>query len=196
MTPKPHPRYKVFLDFFTKHQAMPLDRTFFRVAGPRHTTASEILSGEGAYRGGGRWNVPRNMKAIYASDDPVTAMHEATAHLRYYHLPLSNAMPKVTVALQVKAERVIDLTDATSGFPEPMSTLLAEDWRQVMGRGDEPTTQAIGRAAFDAGLQGLLVPSKPSPAGKNLVLFPERFTTRTCVAVLNPELLETLGKSA
>src|ERR1700690_2742045 len=131
------------------------------MAGPRHTTAAEIIDGVGAFNGGGRWNPPRGIKVVYLSKTPETATAEALAAHRYYHLPLSQNMPKVVVAVLVEAQHVIDLTVSAlqNSFPETMTNLLAEDWRAVMERGDESTTQAIGRAAYASGLQGLLVPS-------------------------------------
>ena len=72
----------------------------YRVAGPRHTTAAEIVSGEGAHLGGGRWNPVGQMKVVYLSRDPETAMKEALEHFRYHALPISAALPKVIVAVR------------------------------------------------------------------------------------------------
>lgn len=55
-----------------------------------------------------------------------------------------------------------------------MTDLLAEDWRAVMNAGNEATAQAFGRAAFETGLSGLIVPSKAHPGGVNMLIFPER----------------------
>ena len=153
---KAHPRYSGFKTWFAGHagNAIAIADQFFRVAGPRHTTAAEIVEGVGAFKGGGRWNSPRVMNVVYVSRAPETAMFEANEHRRYYGLPVWEGMPKVTVAVRVETDSVLDLTDpAISGdLPEAMANLLAEDWRAVMERGEEPTTQAMGRAAFKAGL--------------------------------------------
>lgn len=100
---------------------------------------------------------------------------------------------KVVIAVRVVAELVFDLTK-TSDFPEPMANLMAEDWRAVMGRGEEAAGQAVGRAAFVVGFQGILVPSKPDPAGMNVLLFPQRLTTKCTLEVMNAHLLEKLGR--
>jgi RES domain-containing protein len=173
---KAHPRYNVFEEWFSAHagRATRVDGRYYRVAGPRHTTAKEIVQGVGAYVAGGRWNPPEVMNVVYLSVEPETAVREANEHRRHFHLPLWEGMPKVIVAVEVAVDAVIDLTDGAvaADLPEPLTNLLAEDWRAVMARGDEATTQALGRAAFDAKLQGLIVPSKPDSGGVNLLVFP------------------------
>ena len=190
-----HPRYTNYEAWFRREagRASRLDAELYRVAGPHHTTAKEILAGVGAFKAGGRWNPPSLMNVVYLSRAPETAAHESNEHYRYYGLPLSKGMPKVVVAVRVVVEAILDMT-AAADFPEPMVNLMAEDWRAVMGRMEEPTAQAVGRAAFTAGLQGLIVPSRPDPNGTNVLIFPERLTADCTLEVLNPDLLENLGK--
>src|SRR5207244_12377127 len=106
----------------------------YRVVGHRHTTPTEIVSGMGAYLAGGRWNPVGEMKVVYLSHEPETAMKEALEHFRYHGLPISTALPKVIVAVRVKVERSLNLTDSAIGadFPIPIPELLAEDWRAMM----------------------------------------------------------------
>ena len=195
---KQHPRYTEFAAWCALHayRAKPVLGEFYRVAGPRHTTAKEIVSGIGAFKSGGRWNNPGTMSVVYASVEPETALREANEHFRYRNMPVSKGFPKVVVALAVKLERVLNFTDVTlaSLMPELMSSLLAEDWRALMARGEMSSSQAMGRAAFEAGLQGLLVPSKPDPTGVNLLVFPELLTKKCRLKVLNGAELDKLGK--
>jgi len=197
MSLKPHSRYTIYEDWFRKEarRAGRLEAELYRVAGPRHTTADEMLAGVGAFRAGGRWNPPDVMNAVYLSRSPETAMHESNEHYRHYRLPLSDGMPKVVIAVRVVAGAVFDMT-AAADFPDPVANLMAEDWRAVMARGEEATAQAVGRAVFAVGLQGILVPSKPDANGMNVLLFPERLTKKCLLEVLNADLLEKLGKPA
>lgn len=55
-----------------------------------------------------------------------------------------------------------------------MERALREDWRALQNRGSESISQAVGRAAYKVGLEGLLVPSLAAPGGGNLVAFPDR----------------------
>jgi RES domain-containing protein len=194
-----HPRSDELATWIAKQvaSAKPLRGEFYRVAGPRHTTAKEIISGTGAFIAGGRWSPPEMMKAVYLSEEPETAMHEANAHFRYYRLPLWKGMPRVVVGVRVVLETLLDLTtrSVAISLPEPMKLLLAEDWRAIMAHGNEATTQALGRAAYQAGIQAIRTPSKPDPQGFNLTVFPERFTKNSQLEVLNEAELDKLGRA-
>ena len=168
----------------------------YRVAGPRHTTAAEIVSGVGAFKVGGRWNAAEAMNAVYVSTDAAVAMDEALEHGRYRRLPQYLGMPKVIVSVDVSVQAVVDLTDArvNGTMPISLADLMAEDWRAVMDGGDEASAQAAGRAAFEVGLGGLIVPSKARPGGVNVVVFPDRLTAADRLTVRNPDDLLALGK--
>lgn len=196
--PKPHPRSAAFLKWFARKRdrAQGMDVEVYRVAGPRHTTANEIVSGTGAYLAGGRWNPAGDMKVVYLSHAPETATKEALEHFRYYGLPISSALPKVIVAVRVKIERSLDLTDPVIAMDLPISLpeLLAEDWRAIMAKNVEPASQAVGWAAFAAGFQGVKVPSRPDPTGTNLLVFPQLLVKGNQLEVLNAEELDKLGR--
>src|SRR5262245_52916485 len=149
----------------------------------------------GAYLAGGRWNPVGQMKVVYLSQEPETATKEALEHFRYHALPISGALPKVIVAVRVKIERSLDLTDpaVAIGFPIPIPELLAEDWRAMMAKDMESASQAVGWAAFAAGFQGVKVPSKPDPTGTNLLIFPELLVKGNVLEVLNASGLDILG---
>jgi RES domain-containing protein len=138
------------------------------------------------------------MKVVYLSRQPETAMTEALEHFRYHQLPIAPALPKVLVAVAVRLDRLLDLTDpdVARGLPVAMAELLAEDWRALMAGGVEPGSHAVGAAASAAGIQGLMVPSKPAPGGVNLVVFPENLDRHCHLEVLNAKDLEKLGKPA
>jgi RES domain-containing protein len=197
--PRPHPRSAAFLKWCSqrRHLAPQLDIEAYRVAGPRHTTPKEIVSGMGAYLAGGRWNPVGEMKVVYLSLAPETATKEALEHFRYHRLPISTALPKVIVAVRVNIERILDLTDPAIGadFPIPISELLAEDWRALIAKDVEPASQAVGWATFAAGFQGVRVPSKPDPTGTNLLIFPELLVKGNQLEVLNADELDKLGRA-
>ena len=96
-----YPRSAEFLAWFLARRpdAKPLTGDYYRAAGPRFTTAREIVSGIGASLGGGRWNPPGAVKVIYLSREPETALREANEHFRYHGLPVSEGFPKVIVAV-------------------------------------------------------------------------------------------------
>jgi RES domain-containing protein len=82
----------------------------------------------------------------------------------------------VRVAINLQLQRVLDLSSpaALKALGVTRKELAAVDWEVEMDAGNEALTQAIGRLAFDAKLEGIIVPSSRTEGGKNLVLFPGR----------------------
>lgn len=149
---------------------------FYRSATPRYAGSADLLSGFGARKHGGRWNPPGAFSAVYGSSSPETAVAEALATFRHYGISIADAMPRVIVALEAKLDAVLDLTDPRTRSLLKVSrrALREEPWRERQEAGIEALTQAIGRAAHEAGFDGLQAPSAPVPAGWNLVVFPQR----------------------
>ena len=170
---------------------------YYRVAGPRYTSAPDIVSGIGGYRANGRWCRRRTTKLLYLSEAPETAMAESNEHARRYNLPLWKQMPKVTVAIRIEADAILDLTDpvAKTAVPFGLRSLMDADWRTDNNRGKESLSQALGRAAFAAGFDGLRVPSKPDPNGINLVVFRRGGRGGARIVLLNPQALKALGRT-
>lgn len=147
----------------------------YRSAAPRYSGDGDIVTGEGSRRMGGRWNPPGAFRTIYASLHPETAMKEALATFRYYGWSLHGAMPRVFRALDIRLGRVASLRHrrVREHLSPWLKASLKEDWRALQTLGRESTAQAIGRAAFRLGLEGLLVPSHAARASTNLVAFPD-----------------------
>ena len=131
---------------------------------------------------------------MYASESPETATSECLAHNRYFHIPDHEALPRVIVAIRVRLGQVLVLNDARVRrvIGISLTKLLAEDWRREQDAGREALTQAIGRAAFDAGFDGMLAPSHARNGGVNLVAFSDRLTPTHTLEVLHPEALDIL----
>src|SRR3954447_25834036 len=70
---------------------------------------------------------------------------------------------------------------------------LGQPWWPAPEAGDEAFTQAIGRAAYDAGFEAVKLPSVRRKGGTNLNVFPERLREGSSVSVLAEEDLERLG---
>jgi RES domain-containing protein len=159
--------------------------TAYRSSTPKYATETDLVTGEGSRRFGGRWNPP-GLAAIYASVTPETAMAETLAHVRYFCLPIHSVMPRTFVALDFQLNRVLDLTDGRIrqrlGLSE--KRIVETDWRAEMDAGREPVTQLVGRAAADVGLEGLIVPSSAHQKGSNIVAFPACFLHHSRVEVL------------
>src|SRR5690606_2102466 len=117
----------------------------FRSTTPKYATENDFVTGEGSRRHGGRWNPP-GLAAVYGSFSPETAMAETLAQHRYYRLPVENAMPRTFVAIEVRLQRVLDLSDGAIRRRLGVSArrIQTGDWRRENGEGREALTQAIG----------------------------------------------------
>src|ERR1700675_2190231 len=88
--------------------ATPLAGSVYRSTTPEYAKETDLLTGEGSRRFGGRWN-PIGIAVIYASLTPETAMAEALAHSRYFGIPVEDAMPRTFVAIEARLQSVVDL---------------------------------------------------------------------------------------
>ncbi len=157
-------------------EGIPWAGEVFRSAAPKYAGTRDMVTGAGSARAGGRWNPRGSFRTVYASLEPETAMSESLATFRYYGWPLHSSMPRLFRTIEIELVCVLDLREPSPGHPlgRWLDQALSEDWRVFQDHGNEATSQAIGRAAWAAGLEGLLVPSHASPGGSNAVIFPER----------------------
>jgi RES domain-containing protein len=158
----------------------------YRSATPRYARTGDIVTGAGSAKTGGRWNPPGSFPTVYASLQPEAAMAESLATFRYYGWDLYNAMPRVFRALEAHLSRVLDLRrpEILLDLGLWLEAAQHEDWRALQRAGRESATQMMGRAAFESGLEGLLVPSFASPANTNLVAFPGNFAPGSWIRVI------------
>jgi len=163
----------------------PWSGVIYRSTSPRYYSRNQILSGEGGSRRGGRWN-PVGIKAVYGSLTPETAMAETLQLYRYRKIPIVEAMPKVFVAIEVSISRTLDLrnTDTLRILNVSLEEILDEDWRMKEERGEESLSQAIGRAAYSAGAEGILAPAAADRMGTNVVVYPEGLAAGSMMEVV------------
>jgi RES domain-containing protein len=157
----------------------------FRSAPPQYADSKLLIDGGGAKRTGGRWN-PRGVAALYCALTPEAALAEALAYARYMGWPVSRGFPRVIVALRVKLSNVLDLTDRSIRRRLGVSAerMTTTDWRKEVAGGRIPLTHLIGRAAFDVGLEGLLVASASGKAAPNIVIYPVNLLRSSTVKIL------------
>jgi RES domain-containing protein len=160
--------------------------TAFRSSTPQNANESDLLTGEGSRRNGGRRN-PVRVAAVYASLTPETAMAETLAHHRYYGIAVADAMPRTFVALAINLQAVLDLRLGTvrRRIQVSLDRVLTVDWRKEVQAGREPITQTIGRAASEVGWEGLIVPSAVHPNGHNLLVFPANLHSGSEIRLLH-----------
>jgi RES domain-containing protein len=146
----------------------------YRSSSPEYAGRDDLITGAGAKKAGGRWNSKGSFHTVYASLDFKTAAAEAMAHNRRFRIPEHMAMPRLFVALQVQLIRVLDLRrgPVRSALKVSADRLTGEKWWKLQKLGKEAITQAVGRLAWNASWQALIVPSAAHPGGANLIVFP------------------------
>ena len=170
--------------------ARPLATIVYRCSTVERANKLDFLSGVGAKLHGGRWN-PLDIRTAYTSLDWHTAFEESVAAKVSNGLPIWAALPLVIASAEVSLDRVLDLTAPEViqildplGFT--LARMLADPWRtRIESRGAQRgITIEIGRIAYGASTQGLIVPSKPQPTGKNLAIFPDHCDLNS-LAIIN-----------
>lgn len=166
-------------------RAVSLNSSAIRSVGVRYANESDLLSGEGAAYYGGRWNPP-GIRAIYASLDPVTATKECYQEFARYGFRESEIRPRVFVGIKLKLNCLLDLTDARirRRLDFRLTDLTRENWQAIQAGGEESWTQAIGRGAFTAEFEGLIAPSAIDRRGKNVIIFPNKLTSRSQIEAM------------
>jgi RES domain-containing protein len=169
--------------------ARPWSGDVYRFAIPRWATRAQLLSGDGALRAGGRWHFAGAFRAVYASLSPETALAESLAHYRRFDIAIRTAMPRTISAIVVSLRRIGDLNDGLVRRKLGVSYahMLQEEWWSRQSLGKEALTQCIGRSAFEAGLEGLLVPSAAMVGGRGLVWFPDNLHAESTLHIVNPD---------
>ncbi len=163
----------------------------YRVTSLTYPSPRAILSGEGSFRCGGRWNAPGSFCAVYGSTEDVVAVQESRATADYYGIDYPFVHPRLLVAIEFQLARVLIVENL--GFSEE---LKLEDWRTIQARGKESLSQAIGREAFERGSEAMIAPSARVPGGINFVYFPERRRRRSVARVCEGDSLEKIEAKA
>ena len=186
-----HPDYGVLEIRLQKltGKAVSLSRRVFRMIEPEYYQDQDIVSGVGGFKSCGRWNLSGRFHCSYMSCTPETALEEVLAASRRKNLPDATALPRVLVCVDVKLQRVLDLTDGQVRQRCRVSDkrMVSERWWREIFYDREALTQALGRAAASAGFEGIVVPSAADrPHGVNVIVFTYNLLAGSRVDVITP----------
>jgi RES domain-containing protein len=172
---QPNPEYDNLLRRIEqlRHLAVPGRMTAFRSVRPRYWSSGEYLTGEGSRIHGGRWNAPHSFATVYLSHSLKGAWEEFNGQRRKYGFAPESMLPRVFSAVNVELSQLLELTDGAvrQRLRVSLNRMITEDWETENRGGRESLTQAIGRAACEVKLEGLLVPSAQRAGGSNIVVF-------------------------
>ena len=184
----PHPdfdRIAAICVELAKDVAKPFVGLGFRFAALKYAKSGDMLSGLGAMKAGGRINAAGSFSVIYTSTDPKTAAAETFQNFAAFGFDLKKVRPKVVVGVEVKLAAVLDLSVPAIRRRLRLSLKdLAVDWWSEQEAGKEALTQAVGRAAYAAGFEAVLLPSWRQKRGLNLNIFPKKLQAGSSVKIV------------
>lgn len=187
---KPHPETNLLrrgIDRCVPHLTS-FSGTMCRAVAVRFANSNDLLAGEGAKKHGGRWNPPGLFCVVYGTLDPFSALAETVGTYGHYSIPFfKQRLPLVLVAIEVELRKVLDLTDGKMRHHLGVSEerMVEADWQTAQNKGNEGLTQAIGRLAWEANCEALLVSSARLKKQTNLVIFPDRLRGTSRLTIVN-----------
>lgn len=189
---KANPRYAHFrsvLDVPGANWLEPWEGDCWRYQDIDFPSAKQILSGEGAFRNGGRLNGIRSFRVVYGSATEKTALDESAARARRYGLTVRK--PRILVCIEMKLQKVLDLRQAPllGALGVTLAELGAEDWETLQNNGIESLGQALGRAAFDTRAEAIIIPSFAHGGGLNVAWFPQNRMRGSGIKIVEGEKL-------
>lgn len=133
-----------------------------------HTRRKSVLTMDGAFLYGGRYNLAEEFGALYLSDSPEGCTAELARRPASPH-------DYIISSIKITLTKVCDLTDETllADLGLTANELKSDDWTD---------TQVLGDLVRQAGFEAIIV---PSAAGEfnNLVIFMDRLSERSKVTV-------------
>lgn len=141
-----------------------------------------VLSGEWARKTGGRFNYPHRHRTTYLAADAATASAEGER-------TDNPARPYVHIPIRGRLQRVLDLTDmrVRERLEVSIAQLTAE-WRLLNAKGQEASSQRLGRSLYMAGsVESVAYPSTARGGGVCLAVFPERLARGSFLEVEDKE---------
>lgn len=123
----------------------------------------------------------------YTSLTPEASLAESLAATRYFNFPLSQSTPMVLVSGKVTLQHCLDLRESkvVEDLRIPIEKLIKEDWRAENRNGQESLSQAWGRAFFNSGVEGVIIPSAALSGGYNSLVFPQNLRSGSCLEIIN-----------
>jgi len=130
------------------------DETFHRISDPEYAkNPRQMLSGEGSYLYGGRWNTPGH-HVVYLAQSLSLAAYE-----QLVHVPLKVLGPFKRIEVYVPEELIMVLDDSA----------LGDGWNESYSKDSE----AIGDQWIESGKSlALSVPSALIPGERNILISP------------------------
>jgi RES domain-containing protein len=183
--------------------AEPYKGRIHRIASKEWAIPRHFLSGQGSRKTGARWTpraasessiVPADLAIrllVQSFPTVYTSVDAQTAFLELHHYATRDFFPGIPLERRFWAEFVLGEVDASLEKVVDLRkkpvldqlqvefTQITAEWEVEQRKGREAYTQAVGRAAHLAGIEGILFPSARAPGDAlNLAVFPENCLNR------------------
>jgi RES domain-containing protein len=165
--------------------------TLYRACDPTYANTRDLLTGEGSRKVGGRWNGPGSFATVYLAQSVDGSIAESLGLPGVFGFDPAKRLPLTLVAVEVRLQVVLDLTDARVRriLGIAINTMNTCDWRGENAVGKESFTQALGPAAFELNVHGIIVPSAVKRSFRNLNVFPANLATAGQLIILRSDKL-------
>jgi RES domain-containing protein len=171
--------------------AAPFRGILYRACDPTYANTRDLLTGEGSRKYGGRWNAPGRFAMVYLAQSFEGAVAETLGLAGRYGFNPAARLPLTLVAVDAVLETVLDFTDprVRKMVGVTLTAMNACEWKRENVAGREALTQALGRAAFEQGADGIIVPSAVKRTFKNLNVFPANLRAPTGLTIRRADKL-------
>lgn len=150
--------------------------TCFKIVSYRFAKGrGNILSTEGSYKVGGKFNAPGAFGALYLSCDPHTCIEESVNFINASGFDPANIKPRVLYGIKVNLSRVFDLTNTAVQQDVGISKSDLSDTSRM---------QLFGRAIKQAGFEAIIAPSTIWK-GSNICIFPDNLLPDSTISMID-----------
>ena len=149
---------------------------------------SQALSTIGSIKGGGRYNPPQKLEALYLADTPDNALKEVELSRQTFPAAQqSPSPPHILLTIEYQCCQILDLTDTNiQTCLQTSIDELTKPWRTWNADKKIAPTQYLGATIHqNTRIEALKVPSAKLTNAYNLVIFPDRLKNNSYARVFD-----------
>ncbi len=154
----------------------------FRCVKPQYSSRLDAFSGAGSRKASGRFHVKGRFNLVYTSTTLEAAQWEYLNTARSIGTDTAYLLPLTAIGADVVLSKVLNLSSAATRniLKITLKQLRETNWSSSS---QETLTQLLGRLAFEAGFEAMLVPS--AGGGQNLNIFRQNLLSGSSLQIIN-----------
>lgn len=128
---------------------------------------------------------------VHGASSEGIALKESRRTFEYFGIKRPRNYPRVSVEMEASFSHLANLTQIESVLDWPsLNDLLEEDWQKINAGGFENLSQALGRALWQSGFEGLIAPSARDRRGRTIIWFPAGLKSGSSISIVGKADLE------